>query len=103
VKQKFKDKPEVVFLAVNADEDRAAVEPFIKSEGWSRNIYFEDGLAALLRVNSLPTTLIFDKSGKLLDRLIGFLPDRFAEQLTKEITQALESKPAVSGESGGGV
>lgn len=102
VKQKFKDKPEVVFLAINADEDRGAVEPFIKSEGWSRNVYFEDGLASLLRVNSLPTTLIFDKNGKLLDRLIGFLPDRFAEQLTKEITEALESKPEASGESSGG-
>jgi hypothetical protein len=39
----------------------------------------------------LPTTLIFDKNGKLMDRLVGFLPDRFTDQLSKEIGQALES------------
>ena len=91
VKERFRGHPGVVFLAVNADEDRTAVAPFVKAEGWSRETYFEDGLAALLRVNSLPTTLIFDKNGKLMDRMIGFLPDRFTEQLTKEIGQALGS------------
>jgi thiol-disulfide isomerase/thioredoxin len=92
VKAKFQSHPEVVFLAVNADEDHTAVAPFLKSLGWSRDTYFEDGLGALLRVNSLPTTLIFDASGKLMDRMVGFLPDRFAEQLTKQITAALAAR-----------
>ena len=38
---------------------------------------YEDGLALLLRVNSIPTTLIFDRDGKMISRMAGFDPSTF--------------------------
>ena len=89
VKKKFADKKDVVFLAVNADEDHAAVKPFVTAQKWSQRIYFEDGLSNFLQVSSLPTTLIFDKRGELVNRLNGFVPERFVDLLTERIQEAL--------------
>lgn len=90
VKQRFKDQPNVVFLAVSADEDRSAVKPFLEEQKWTNKIYYEDGLSSLMQVSSLPTTLIFDKRGELVSRLNGFVPDRFVDMLSERIQEALK-------------
>jgi thiol-disulfide isomerase/thioredoxin len=89
VKAKFKQRPDVVFVAVNTDEDRSLVAPFLVESKWNKAAYFEDGLSSLLRVSSIPTTIIFNKRGELFSRLNGFLPDRFVGMLTERIEQAL--------------
>ncbi len=89
VKAHFHDRPDVVFLAVDADDDPKLVEPFLKSQGWSRDVYFQDGLAAAMQVSSIPTTVIAGKDGKIAERMTGFIPDRFQMQLTSRIEAAL--------------
>jgi thioredoxin-related protein len=79
----------VVFLAIDTDEDRTLVKPFLESHQWTQKVYFEDGLQSLLQVSSIPTTVIFGKKGDVVDRMNGFLPDRFVDMLTERINQAL--------------
>jgi thiol-disulfide isomerase/thioredoxin len=89
VKARFKDSDEVVFLAVDTDEDRGLVKPFLTQMKWSQKVYFEDGLQSLLQVSSIPTTVVLDKKGQLFTRMIGFLPDRFVDMLTDRVNDAL--------------
>jgi thiol-disulfide isomerase/thioredoxin len=89
VKARFKDADDVLFLAIDTDEDRTLVKPFLESHQWTQKVYFEDGLQKLLQVSSIPTTIIFGKKGDVVDRMNGFLPDRFVDMLTERIDQAL--------------
>ncbi len=90
VKQRFKDRSDVVFLAIDADEDRALVAPFLDEIKWTRAaVYFDDGLQRLLQVTSIPTTIMFDKQGHVASRMTGFLPDKFVDQLSERIRSAL--------------
>lgn len=88
-KERFKGRDDVVFLAVSTDEDRDDVPPFLERHGWSRRVYFEDGLGAFLRVSSIPTTVILSKSGRVFSRMNGFIPDRFVDMLTDRVNEAL--------------
>jgi len=91
VKAKFKDSGDVVFLAVDADEDHSLVKPFLDQIQWSQKVYFENGLQNLLQVSSIPTTIVLDKKGAIFTRMIGFLPDRFVDMLTERVNDALGS------------
>ncbi len=71
VKAKFKDSGDVVFLAVDTDEDHSLVKPFLTQIKWSQKVYFEDGLQSLLQVSSIPTTIILDKKGEIFTRMVG--------------------------------
>jgi len=88
-KARFKDTGDLVFLSIDADEDRSLVKPFLESHQWTQKVYFEDGLQNLLQVSSIPTTIIFGKNGYVVSRLNGFLPDRFVDMLSERIEQAL--------------
>ena len=89
VKQRFKDRKDVMFLAISADEDTSLVKPFLEEQKWSKNVFFDDGLARLMNVASIPATVVFDKQGHLSSRMNGFLPDRFVDMLTERIDSAL--------------
>ena len=89
VKTRFKDAGDLVFLSIDTDEDRGLVKPFVESEHWTQKIYFDDGLQNLLRVASIPTTIIFGKKGDIVSRMNGFLPDRFVDMLSDRIDEAL--------------
>jgi len=93
VKKRFEGRNDVVFLSIDSDEDRSLVSPFVNEQKWGRTVYFEDGLARLLEVTSIPTTVLFGKDGRVSSRLNGFLPDRFVDQLTERISEAL-TEPA---------
>jgi len=93
VKSRFKDSPDLVFLAINTDEDRTLVKPFLDEQKWSQKVYFEDGLSSLLQVSSIPTTIIFGKKGEVVSRMPGFLPDRFVDMLSERIDEALGRQP----------
>lgn len=91
VKQKYAKNKDVVFLAIATDEEHTPVAPFLAAQGWSRNnVYFEDGLSSLLKVSSIPATLIVDKQGRVYSRMNGFLPERFVAMLSDRIKEALE-------------
>jgi thiol-disulfide isomerase/thioredoxin len=89
VKEKFAGSDKVVFLAINTDEDSSVVQPFIESNNWNKDVYFEDGLSSLLRVSSIPTTVVFDTQGRVFSRMNGFVPEKFVDQLTARIQEAL--------------
>jgi thioredoxin-related protein len=90
VQQRFKDRGDVVLLSIATDEDHNIVAPFLEKQNWKKEqVYFEDGLQKLLQVNDIPTTMVFDKQGRVASRMNGFLPDRFVEQLTERIQTAL--------------
>jgi thiol-disulfide isomerase/thioredoxin len=88
VKQRFRDNPDVVFLSVNSDEDRAAVKPFLDEVKWQGGVYFEDGLSRALNVRSIPTTIVIDRQGKISSRMNGYVPERFVEMLAERIQEA---------------
>jgi thiol-disulfide isomerase/thioredoxin len=94
VQEKFKDKGDVVLLSIDVDEDHSIVAGFLDQQKWPKaRVYFEDGLQKLLTVSDIPTTMIFDKRGRLASRMNGFLPDRFVEQLSERIQGALTEAP----------
>jgi thiol-disulfide isomerase/thioredoxin len=94
VMEQFRGRGDVVFLSVDTDEDRSIVPTFLSANKWTNKAYYEDGLSILLRVSSIPTTLVFDGRGELSSRMTGFDPDRFVAMLTDRINGALK---AVSG------
>jgi thiol-disulfide isomerase/thioredoxin len=98
VKKSFGTRDDLVFLNINTDEDQSVVKPFLDQNKWSKNVYFEDGLGSLLRVSSIPTTIILDRQGRIFSRMNGFVPERFVDQLTERIDEALrqETKSAAS-------
>ncbi|BDC51144.1 hypothetical protein F183_A34600 [Bryobacterales bacterium F-183] len=90
VKDRFKDRKDVVFLAINTDEDQGLVKPFLAEQKWNKSVYFEDGLSRALRVENIPTTIVFDKNGQLASRLNGYIPERFVDMLSARIEGALK-------------
>jgi thiol-disulfide isomerase/thioredoxin len=96
VKQKYNGRDDVVFLAIDTDEDRSLVPTFLSSNKWTYSSYYEDGLSVLLKVSSIPTTLIYDGRGELVSRMTGFDPDRFVAMLSDRIDEALKSSRAAS-------
>jgi thiol-disulfide isomerase/thioredoxin len=91
VRKQFRGREDVVFLRVSTDEDREAVAPFLEQQKWGPLSYFEDGLASLLRVNSIPTAIVLDRQGQVFSRMNGFIADRFADMLSSRIREALET------------
>jgi thiol-disulfide isomerase/thioredoxin len=89
VKAKYKDRDDVVFLAIDTDEDHGLVKPFLDAQKWPQKVYFEDGLSSLLQVSSIPMTIVYGKRGDVISRMPGFLPERFVEMLGERIDEAL--------------
>ncbi|MSV29246.1 MAG: redoxin domain-containing protein [Bryobacterales bacterium] len=90
VKERFKDQPDVVFLAISTDEEREKVAPFLKENNWNHRVYFEDGLSRNLQISSIPTTIVVGRNGEIVSRLNGFLPDRFVDMLSERIDESLK-------------
>jgi thiol-disulfide isomerase/thioredoxin len=91
VKRHFHARPEVIFVSVNTDEERELVEPFVKEQDWKEPVYFEDGLARMLRITSIPATIVLDRSGEVASRMNGFTAERFVGQLTERIEETLKN------------
>jgi thiol-disulfide isomerase/thioredoxin len=89
LRERFGARGDVAFLEMNADEDRSVVEPFLTAEKWDKAVYFEDGLARLLNVMNIPTTILIDKSGRIASRMDGFDPSTFLDQMTGRIQSLL--------------
>jgi thiol-disulfide isomerase/thioredoxin len=92
VRKKFAGHDDVVFLAVNKDEEESQVSLFLKEKQFEGTLVFADGLDSLLKVETIPTIIILDHAGKVAYRTQGFAPDNLVETLTAAITKA--SSPA---------
>ena len=92
VKQRFHDSPDVVFLSIATDEERELVPPFLNENHWpAQHVYYEDGLARVLAITSIPTTIVLNRSGEVFSRMNGFVPERFVDTLTDRIKDALKN------------
>ena len=87
--EQYERNLDVVFLALSRDEDEALVAPFIKKEKLRIPVYFADGTERVLRVEAIPTVLIFDRSGAIIYRAEGFEPEGFLAAIREAITRAL--------------
>lgn len=92
LRERFGTRGDVVFLEMNADDDHTVVEPFLTAEKWDKTVYFEDGLARLLNVMNIPSTILIDKSGHVASRMDGFDPSTFLEQMTSRIQSLVDGK-----------
>ena len=87
VRKKFAGHDDVIFLAVNKDEDEGQVAQFLKEKQFEGTMVFADGLDALLKVESIPTVIVLDHAGKVAYRTQGFVPDNFVDVLSGAITK----------------
>ena len=88
VRTKFSGRDDVVFLTINADEDESLVAPFLQIHKPGGTLLFADGVGRGFRVESIPTVLVLDKSGKTAYRTEGFAPDSFADLAAAAIAKA---------------
>ncbi|MEP6716489.1 MAG: TlpA disulfide reductase family protein [Terriglobia bacterium] len=86
VKKNFKDG-DVVFLAVDADDDHSLVAPFLKENHWDTDVYFDGGMGRTLKISSIPTTIVLDREGRVSSRMTGFIPELFEDMLKQRIEE----------------
>ena len=91
IRTKFSGRDEVIFLAVNADEDESQVAPFLQVQKPGGTLVFADDVNRAFHVESIPTILVLDKAGKIAYRMQGFAPDGFVDIAVAAITKASAS------------
>jgi thiol-disulfide isomerase/thioredoxin len=85
----FQQNHDLVFLAADCDEDETLVAPYVKETKPRTTVVFADGLDRLFSINSFPTIVIIDRSGKIVYRAEGYDEEGFQQSLTAAIHQAL--------------
>jgi thiol-disulfide isomerase/thioredoxin/Tfp pilus assembly protein PilF len=97
---KYKDDPRVVFLAVNTDEDRQLVEPYLKERKVKLPVVYAEYLDEHYAIAAIPTTLILNGDGRISFRQQGFNSrEDFVGLLTEKIEEARRPAPS-DGKSG---
>jgi thiol-disulfide isomerase/thioredoxin len=91
---KYAGRDDVVFLAVNVDEEEDRVAPYVARERIRAAVVFADGLERFLRVESLPAVLVLDRQGKSIYRREGFSPDNLLPDISAAIDWALAAQSA---------
>src|SRR6266446_6647184 len=92
----FQANPDVLFLAANCDEDESLVKGYLEEDKPRTAVVFADGLDRFFTVNSFPTVMVIDRTGKIAYRSDGFEPDTFETNLTAAIRRALAPPTASS-------
>jgi thiol-disulfide isomerase/thioredoxin len=85
----FQQNPGVLFLAADCDEDETLVPPYVKDLKPRSTLVFADGLDRLFAINSFPTVVVVDRSGKIVYRAEGYGEDTFEQALSTAVNQAL--------------
>jgi thiol-disulfide isomerase/thioredoxin len=85
----FQQNHELVFLAADCDEDETLVAPYVKETKPQMTVVFADGLDRLLAINSFPTIVIIDRTGKIVYRAEGYDEDGSQKNLISAIHEAL--------------
>ena len=66
----------LVTLAINVDSPRPHVDPFLKRNNLSLPVFFlEPEAEATLGIRSLPTTVLLDAAGKVVETWGGYSPE----------------------------
>lgn len=88
---RFSAQKDIVFLAINCDDDESLVAPYVEEEKPKTTVLFADNLDRLFSVNSFPTTIILDREGRVFYRGDGIDPDTIDKELTGAVEHALNS------------
>lgn len=88
LRTKFSGRDDVIFVAINVDEDESVVAASLQDLKPGGMLVFADGVNAAFHVESIPTVLVLDKGGKIAYRTQGFAPDGFADLAAGAITKA---------------
>lgn len=88
VRTKFAGREDVVFFAVNADEDESLVAPFLQQNKFGGTAVFADGVNQAFHIETLPAVVVLDKSGKIAYRTQGFAPDGFSDLAVAAVAKA---------------
>ncbi|MGB7847095.1 MAG: redoxin family protein [Candidatus Acidiferrum sp.] len=87
---RYTARSDLVFYALNCDDDESLVLPFVQEEKPKTATLFADGLERLLGVFSFPTTVILDRSGKIAFRAEGFDSEGFERSLVQAIERTAQ-------------
>ncbi len=90
----FAANSEILFFALDCDDDESLVAPYLLEEKPKTTVLFADGLDRLLQVDSFPTTVILDHAGKIAFRTDGFDPDTVERTLIDAIDRILKPQAA---------
>ncbi len=93
VLQEYVGRNDLAFLTLNTDEDESRVVPFLQRQHIPGTVLFADGLDDFYKVQSLPTLVILDRTGKVSYRAEGFDPDTIVSELKDAIQRTLASSP----------
>ncbi|MBX3279111.1 MAG: redoxin family protein [Acidobacteria bacterium] len=86
---RYKNDPDVVFLAVNTDEDREVVKPFLKEQKYKLPVVYADYLDEHFAIRAIPTTIVLDRNGGVSFRQQGFNSrEDFSQMLSEKIEEA---------------
>jgi thiol-disulfide isomerase/thioredoxin len=95
----FAADADVFFLAADCDDDETLVAPYLQEEKMRTTVVFADGLDSLFGVNSYPTVVVIDRSGKIAYRSEGFEEASFEPHLASAVNQALRPQAVTSPEA----
>jgi thiol-disulfide isomerase/thioredoxin len=96
VAARYVARSDVIFYAMNCDDDEALVQPYLAQEKYKTPVLFADGLERVFRIENFPTTLVLDRTGKIAFRADGFEPENFAKSLTDAIDHVDSDAPPVT-------
>jgi thiol-disulfide isomerase/thioredoxin len=96
VAARYITKPDVLFYGLNCDDDESLVAPFLAQEKPKTATLYADGLDRLLSVNSFPTTVVLDRTGKIAFREDGFDADGFEKSLAEAIDRTASANTTAS-------
>jgi len=82
------ENPDLIFLSANCDDDESLVGPYLAERHTRTTEVFADRLDQLFGVNSFPTVLILDASGKVAFRANGIDPETMETDLGTAIRRA---------------
>src|ERR1700676_374880 len=85
----FQQNHDVLFLAADCDEDETLVPPYVKDMKPRATLVFADGLDRLFAINSFPTVVVADRTGKIVYRAEGYGDDAFERTLAAAVNHAL--------------
>jgi thiol-disulfide isomerase/thioredoxin len=88
VRKNFSSHDDVISLAINSDEQETLVAPFLQAHKIEGMPVFADGVTEAFHVQSIPTIIVLDRSGKIAYRAQGFAPDGFVDAVSSAITKA---------------
>lgn len=88
VAAQFRERDDVVFLALSMDTDEQAVAAYLKRNRVRLPVAFADGLERIFQAPAVPMVLVVS-NGRVVHRRPGFIRERWVEELKSAIDRYL--------------